>query len=156
MIHKWALAGKSQRWIAAKVEKTRSCVQYVLRRDVALVAAHGRIALLRGRVARFFRRRRVDCGPTYGSKGSTISIGGASKLPIETLSRVDGVALVAWFASVGDRKLAHEPDEREFERSFDRVMRDHLPDKAKRCESCGRLPEPQDEECRYCGWEVNR
>ena len=83
------------------------------------------------------------------------------------------MALVAWFASVGDRKLAADPDDWEFERSLDGIMRAHLQEKVKPperpvfisprraptpldCEACGEAAKPEDYECRYCGWEVNR
>ena len=171
MIHGWSLAGKSVSWIARKVGRTRGCVYYVLARDEALVAAHGRIALLRRGVARFFRRRRGVSEPTYGSKGSTISIGGASKLPIETLSRADGAALVAWYSSVGGRKLAHDPDEWKLARSLDSIMAAHPQEKVKPperpvfisprraptasdCQACGGTAQPEHDECIYCGAQL--
>lgn len=100
-----------------------------------------------------------------------ISIGGAQCLPFDTISRVDGVALVAWYSSVGGRKLTADPGDWEFARSLDGIMRAHLQEKVKPperpvfisprraptaldCEACGETAEPDDYECRYCGAEV--
>ena len=158
-IHDLSARGRSQRSIAGKIGKSRSCVQYVLRRDERVVAAHGRILLLRRRVAPFFRRsRRVDCEPTSGSS--------ASQLPLETLSTADGAALAAWYASVADRKLARDPDEWDLERSLDRRMAGH-PKPRPKPKQWRWQPRPQPKAwgryvadgagcCTECGWALPR
>ena len=165
-IHDLAARGRSQRSIAGKIGKSRSCVQYVLRRDERVVAAHGRILLLRRRVAPFFRRsRRVDCEPTSGSKGAMISgRASASRLPLETLSREDGVALVAWYASAAVPAGARDQDDWEFDRSLDRRMAGHPKPQPKQWrwqphpqpKPWGRYVADRAGSCEGCGWALPR
>ena len=130
-IHGWALAGKSQRWIAEKVGRTRGCVQYVLARDVALVAAHGRIALLRRGVARFSPRRRADCEPTTTMDVLSIfpTIGYMRKMKDSLLTIGKGPGPPVF---ISPRRAPTASD----------------------CQACGGAARPQDDECIYCGAEL--